>query len=1071
MICFTHQYSFGHQLSFALFKLVLMENIPFKIYSASAGSGKTFTLVKEYLKICLTSKAPKKFVEILAITFSNKAASEMKERITSSLKAFSNPKAADTTDLEMREIIALETGLTNRELTTRAQAVFENILHNYSQFSIGTIDKFTHRIIRTFAQDLDLPANFEIEMEHKLLLKQAVDLLISKTGEDEKLTQLLVSFIKDKTADDKSWLIENDFYTVAEELLKESGQAHCDHLKELNLDDFFAIKKSIQNYINKFDAELSLIGNDFSKDCLEKSIDPEWLVGGKNGLSKYFEYLRTKQWEKYIPTKTNSTNITKPNWYSKKAPSSILADIDRIQKKYSPQLQGALKTLEDYPKYVNFRLIASNLYAMAVLHEISKQMQSIKDQNNIIPIGEFNKKIAEVLQNEEGNFIYERLGERYANYFIDEFQDTSELQWKNLIPLIENAIANGQKPGSAMIVGDAKQAIYRWRGGEVDQFIDLQLKAADPLNGAAYKMQALSLEHNYRSSQELVEFNNQFFSSIAPKIENQKYKNLFLNLNSKQVRGSGGHVSIEYIDYGSDYDLLQQESCLAHIKQLLKEGFNYGDICILTRTKAKGTLLVKMLSDENVPVISAESLLIEQSTEVKFVLNFLKFLNEPMHPRYRFKLIEFLNENEHCSWTLDNIHMQLDRLCSASLPVFNAFITSIVSDYDMLKWRSISLIEICHKISRSFKLEKTARIYMQFFMDELWTYSTKYSQDLFGFLNYWEEAAHKLSVAIPEGIDAVQVMTIHKSKGLEFPVVLFPYANWNATSEQNAKSWVEVEEPELQNLPTSLIPISDKLKTSTEQLKALYTAHKSKVMLDNLNMLYVALTRPKTRLYILTSSKGGNLNTYFDNFLKEQGVWQENKTSYTFGTPIKHEAKPKLENKYLKVSEPLKDLSKILKISRQAPKMWEVDHPEKGADQGRKVHEILSYIKVENDLETALEKAIREGLLLNSELEEMRTFLKKILNHDELKKFFAADLKVKNEEDILLEDGKVIRPDRLVFLSEGIVIIDYKTGSPLPAHEEQILAYRAHIINMGYRVKSCVLAYVNQVSIELNEIG
>ena len=869
-------------MSNALFILVLMENIPFKIYSASAGSGKTFTLVKEYLKICLTSKSPKKFVEILAVTFTNKAAAEMKDRIISSLKSFSNPKTAEQTDLEMRALIVSETGLTIHELTERAQAVFENILHNYSQFSIGTIDKFTHRIIRTFAQDLDLPQNFEVEMEHKLLLKQAVDLLISKTGEDEKLTQLLVNFIKDRTADDKSWLIENDFYLVAEELLKESGQEHCDNLKALNLDDFFQIQKTIQKYIHKFDQELSAIGIGFEDDCKDQGISPEWLVGGKNGLNKYFDYLRTKQWEKYIPTKTNYTNIEKENWYASKAPTSSYASIDSLQEKHKPFVDRALEILLDYPKYVKFRLIASNFYAMAVLHEISEQMQYIKEQNNIIPISEFNKKIATVLQNEEGNFIYERLGERYANYFIDEFQDTSELQWKNLVPLLENAIANGQKPGSAMLVGDAKQAIYRWRGGEVDQFIELQLKAASPSAKEPYKMEACSLDFNYRSAAEIVEFNNQFFSSVAPKIENQKYSALFSNLNSKQVRGTGGHVSIEYIDYNGDYEELQKARCLSNIEQLRKDGFNYGDICILTRTKAKGTVLVKLLSEKGIPVVSAESLLLEQSTEVKFLLNFLRFLNEPMHPRYRFKLIEYLNENEFCTATLENVHIQLDQLCKASLSEFNAFLKSIISDYDMLKWRSISLVELSHKIARSFKLEETARIYMQFFMDEVWAYSTKYAQDLFGFLNYWEETAHKLSVAIPEGINAVQVMTIHKSKGLEFPAVIFPFANWNATSEQNAKSWVETDTPELHNLPTSLIPISDKLKSSTEKLQSLYVEHKSKVLLDNLNMLYVALTRPKTRLYIQTSSKGGNLSTYFEHFLKEQGLWEPNRDVYTF---------------------------------------------------------------------------------------------------------------------------------------------------------------------------------------------
>lgn len=1053
-----------------MFILVVMENIPFKIYSASAGSGKTFTLVKEYLKICLTSKSPNKFVEILAVTFTNKAAAEMKDRIISSLKSFSNPKTAEQTDLEMRTLIVSETGLTIYELTVRAQAVFENILHNYSQFSIGTIDKFTHRIIRTFAQDLDLPQNFEVEMEHKLLLKQAVDLLISKTGEDEKLTQLLVNFIKDKTADDKSWLIENDFYLVAEELLKESGQEHCDNLKELNLDDFFLIQKTIQKYIHKFDQELSAIGRGFVDDCKDQGISPEWLVGGKNGLSKYFDYLRTKQWEKYIPTKTNYTNIEKENWYASKAPTSSYASIDSLQEKHKPFVNRALEILLDYPKYVKFRLIASNFYAMAVLHEISKQMQYIKEQNNIIPIGEFNKKIATVLQNEEGNFIYERLGERYANYFIDEFQDTSELQWKNLLPLLENAIANGQKPGSAMLVGDAKQAIYRWRGGEVDQFIELQLKAASPSGKEPYKMEACSLDCNYRSAAEIVDFNNQFFSSVAPKIENQKYSALFSNLNSKQVRGTGGHVSIEYIDYNGDYEELQKARCLENIKQLRKDGFNYGDLCILTRTKAKGTVLVKLLSEKGIPVVSAESLLLEQSTEVKFMLNFLRFLNEPMHPRYRFKLIEYLNENEFCTATLENVHIQLDQLCKASLSEFNAFLKSIISDYDMLKWRSISLVELSHKIARSFKLEETARIYMQFFMDEVWAYSTKYAQDLFGFLNYWEETAHKLSVAIPEGINAVQVMTIHKSKGLEFPAVIFPFANWNATSEQNAKSWVETDAPELHNLPTSLIPISDKLKSSTEKLQSLYVEHKSKVLLDNLNMLYVALTRPKSRLYIQTSSKGGNLSTYFEHFLKEQGLWEPNRDVYTFGSPVAYHSKPRPKNTNLEVSTPIKDLSKVLKISRQAPRMWEVDHPEKGADKGRKIHEILSYIKVESDLNSALEKALREGLLSNNELKEVHYLLQQTLHHPKLKKYFSVGLKVKNEEDILLENGKVIRPDRLVFMPEGITIIDYKTGAALASHEEQILTYRSHIVSMGYPVISCVLVYINEERIELNEV-
>lgn len=1049
-----------------------MEHIPFKIYSASAGSGKTFTLVKEYLKICLQTQRPNKFNEILAITFTNKAAAEMKQRILKSLKAFSNPDTAAQTERDMMNLIAAETDLSIEELQNRAQGVFEAILHHYSQFSIGTIDKFTHRIIRTFAQDLDLPVNFEVEMEHKLLLKQAVDLLISKTGEDEKLTALFVNFIQEKTADDKSWLIENDFYTIAEELLKESGQEHCESLRNLSLEDFFSLRKEINRYTNDIDRELSAIGTAFVNDCSQRGLQASWFVGGANGLAKYFTYLQQKRWQKYIPSKTNFKNFDRENWYAAKTPNMNYADIDTIQEKFYPLLKRVFEILENYPKYLHFKLIARNFYSMAVLHEISKEMQYIKEQNNIIPIGEFNKKIAEVLQHEEGNFIYERLGERYANYFIDEFQDTSELQWKNLLPLLENAISDGLKPGSAMIVGDAKQAIYRWRGGEVDQFIDLQYLAADKSLHTVYKMQRLSLENNYRSSAEVVDFNNKLFSSIAQQFDNEKYKKLFEDLNAKQVKGSGGYVSLEYIDNDEQHDEIQKIKCLETIADLKSEGFDYGDICILTRTKAKGALIVKMLSDENIPVISSESLLIEQSPEVRFLLNFLRYLNEPKHPRYRFKLIEYLHEKGLYAETLETLNLKIDYLSKASIKQFNAFIKELVTDFDMQKWRSISLIELCHKIIKAFGLENAARIYMQFFLDELWVYSNKYAQDLYGFLKYWEERADKMSVAIPEGINAVQVMTIHKSKGLEFPVVLFPFANWNAKSERDAKSWVAISEPELENLNASLIPLGKQLESASNHLKQIYESHKSKVLLDNINMLYVALTRPKTRLYIYTSpnARNKNLSVFFDTFLKSHHLWEEGKKQYCFGERRSIKVKASKKNKNIPIVDPLTDLSKVLIISRQAPKMWEVDAPEKGADWGRKVHEVLAYIKTVEDVDRALEKALRNGLIANEDLLEMRKALNLLFGNDKLTRYYEKGLKVKNEEEILLQNGQVLRPDRLVFDGNQVSVIDYKTGESNKSHIEQIHLYKSHIEAMGYVVIECLLLYFNRGSIEVKSV-
>jgi len=1007
---------------------------------------------------------------ILAITFTNKAASEMKERIIKSLKAFSNPEGAEKTELDMMGLISDESGLSNDEIQKRALLIFESILHNYSRFSIGTIDKFTHRIIRTFAQDLDLPANFEVEMEHEILLKQAVDLLISRSGQDKDLTQLFVSFIQDKTGEDKSWLIENDFYKIASELLKESGQKHCDKLKDLSIKDFFSIRKNIYSYIDDFDKEMETIGIAFKTETENLGLQADWFGGGANGLSKYFQYLREKRWEKYVPSATNLKNFDKEDWSAGKAPSEALSSIEQIREKFYPLAKKALEKLQDYPKYLQFRLIARNFYAMAVIHEISKELENIKSQNNIIPIGEFNKKIAEVLQNEEGNFIYERLGERYANYFIDEFQDTSELQWKNLLPLIENAIADGLKPGSAMIVGDAKQAIYRWRGGEVDQFLDLQKKADSPSEGP-YKMKNFPLDNNYRSTREVVEFNNKLFSSIAHQIKDEDYKALYHELKAQEVKGPGGYVQLVYIETGDAHDDMQLESCLSSIRELKEEGFNYGDICILTRTKVKGALLAKHLSDENIPVISSESLLLEQSTEVRFILNFLRFLNEPNHPRYRFKILEYLFEKKGYVHSVEGKHAELKNWSKGKLASFNKYLKGQADEYDMAKWKSLAIVELCNKIIHSFALENEAKVYTQFFLDEVWAYSTKYSQDLYGFLNYWKERAHKLSIAIPEGIDAVQVMTIHKSKGLEFPVVLFPFANWNATSERDAKSWVSINEPELEGLASSLIPLSDKLESCTPPLQELYKEHQSKVLLDNLNMLYVALTRPKTRLYIFTSTKdrSKNLNEFFDTLLKEEGKWQEGQSLYSFGEKVKSTQKALRKNQTIKRVEAIEDLSKVVRISKMAPKMWDVDAPEKGSDKGKKVHELLSYINDARDLESALEKGLRKGLISKSETPELRVLLERVLNDKGLKQYFAEGLKIKNEEDILRPKGEVLRPDRLVFDGNSVTIIDYKTGEETKPHKDQILGYKSIIEDMGYEVTKCILAYINDESVKLVE--
>ena len=1053
-----------------------MKKAPFEIYSASAGSGKTFALVKEYLKICLTAPSNQKFTEILAITFTNKAASEMKERVIFCLVSFSNPKPVNCSAIEMMRLICKETGLAEGVVREKSLAIFYSILHNYSRFSIGTIDGFTHRIIRTFAQDLGLPQNFEVELNGELLKEQAVDLLISRTGGERKeLTELLVSFIKEKTEDDKSWLIEKDFYAVANELFDENSRERCEELKKLTIKDFLKLKKSIVAFIKNINRKFNLIGKAYTDEMISGGIDAAWVSGGSRGITKYFLYLKQGEWQKYKPNNRVWENLWSDNWSSSVAPADSLAAVERLRIKMIPFCREIEELLCEYPKYIHLKFVDKTFYRVAVLNEISKEIGQIKEQNNIIPLSEFNKKINSILESEEGSFIYERLGEKYVNYFIDEFQDTSLLQWKNLLPLIENAIADGEKKGSTMVVGDAKQAIYRWRGGDVEQFIAVQKKAESSKKNSPYSSRLISLEHNYRSKAEIVEFNNNFFSFVSKKISTDKHSKLYKRLEAKNIQGGGGLVSFSFIEKGASYEEQQVARCLEKIEDLVDEGFNYADMCVLTRTRKKGALVVKSLSDRGVPVISSESLLIGSSTEAQFVVNFLRYLNEPEHPVHRFKLVEFLKEGGFCPWEEVETHTNLNHLCKGSKHFFNEFLSTCIENYKPLYWASLSLMELCHHIIKSTNLNSTARIYMQFFLEEVWVYETKNSQDIRGYIEYWETHGKKLSISIPEGVNAVQVMTIHKSKGLEFPVVLFPFADWDMWKEIDPKAWVKNNYQELLGLPSSLVSLNKLFLSGSEQLKDIYTENEASVLLDNINMLYVTLTRPEKRLYIFSSTRFDSnkrrLASFFKSFLEQEGLWREGAEKILIGQEKQPEKVFFPDMSLIQNTKTIKDFSKVLRLSRTAPESWSVHAPNASIENGNKVHEILSFIAHRKDLKPSVERAVREGFILNGEVVELIALLKSIIDNQTLKPYFCEGLKVKNECEIILNGGKALRPDRLVFDGNKVHVFDYKTGEEREEHINQINQYKNTLSGMGFDVKESFLVYIGKPKIKLIQVS
>ncbi|MCA1965249.1 MAG: UvrD-helicase domain-containing protein, partial [Flavobacterium sp.] len=471
-----------------------MNTTAFAIYDASAGSGKTYTLTKEYLKILFLATNDDAYRKILAITFTNKAVEEMKTRIVSSLYQFSLDNTSEKA-MELLKDVASETKLSIATLKDKSKAIIKNIIHNYAAFDISTIDKFTHKVIRTFAQDLNLPSNFEVSLETDSLLQEAIDLVISKAGDDVSLTKLLIEFSKEKTDDDKNWDISAELLKVAQLITNENNSEEIKELSEKSIDDFGVVKKKLQDEIKQLKIDCKAI----AQSVLD-SIDG-------NGVSRksFYRSLVPNFLEKIVDDKIaiNETVIKyldgSESGYSK---TVLQSDKDFIDEKASEILASVLTINEKVGKISMYEAFLQNLNPLSLLNTIYQEFKQIQEEQNLVSISDFNKIIHNEIQNQPAPFIYERLGEKYRHYFIDEFQDTSVMQWQNLIPLIDNALSGqddfGQQ-GTLMLVGDPKQAIYRWRGGKAEQFIDLakEDKKHNPFSNK--DKETLRLGTNYRS--------------------------------------------------------------------------------------------------------------------------------------------------------------------------------------------------------------------------------------------------------------------------------------------------------------------------------------------------------------------------------------------------------------------------------------------------------------------------------------------------------------------------------------------------------------------------------------------
>jgi ATP-dependent exoDNAse (exonuclease V) beta subunit len=1051
----------------------------FTVYKSSAGSGKTFTLVKEYLALALNDEAnpPKAYKHILAITFTNKAAAEMKERIVKALEELSKEDYSSlsggtkTLLIQLKEHPRLNVykQLDDVIIRKRAQNVLSAVLHNYSDFAISTIDSFVHKIVRTFAFDLKIPMSFELEMDADKLLTEAIDMLLAQIGSDESITKALIEFAESKTDDEKSWHIENDLKQFAVNLLNEEGIIHIEKLRQLSVDDFFTIKNQLQTEIKKFDEYISKCGKEAIGIIDNANIDADKFAGGANGIHKYFTYLSELKTDKFVPSNTVQKNIDIDKWFATKATADDKAKIDSIK-------HSLLKLYDEVWNYIQeniqeitlFRLINTTIYSLAVLNEIEKLLNEYKTQNNILHISEFNKMISKIVLNEPIPFIYERLGEKYNNYLIDEFQDTSVLQFHNLLPLIDNSLAAGH---FTMLVGDGKQAIYRWRGGEVEQFALLPEVFAHNNNPLilereqalqrSYKLEVL--DKNYRSKREIIEFNNSIFKVLSDKL-NERYRTIYSTLEQGFLaENTGGYVQVEFLEgEGEESYNLNLQRTYEIVVELVSQNYQWKDIAVLVRKNTDGSEIANYLSQKGIAVLSSDSLLLSKSAEVNFICSLLNYLNNSNDQIVQAELLEYFVVAKQLA--VKDIN---ELFIESKQNGFTSIIKKVCPDFSAYYLSKIPLYELCEELIRLFNLNNTPNAYIQFFLDEVLNYSIKKNNNLNDFINHWNDKKDKISLMVPEGMNAVTIITIHKAKGLEFPAVILPFSSGRVKNGKN-HLWIDLKNEKIPALTAALIPTNESLRETA--YAELYEDEKSKSLLDSLNVLYVALTRPQERLYILagkpskTPTNLTNTSDMFAYYYQTMGEWQEGKMLYSFGNAINHKAKEQIkETQNIELSTfNSTQWRNSIKMRAAAPSIWNLEVANTKKDYGVLVHTAMAKIKSSEDVEQSVNSMFVNGLISTDEQTGLLTTLNKIVAHPQLKGYFSKDLVVKNEAEIITATGELFRPDRVVLIDKTAIIIDYKTGEEKPSHKKQIFQYAELLEQMGYAVAEKLLVYIEE---------
>ena len=1041
----------------------------FVVYKSSAGSGKTFTLVKEYLRLalCDEKKLTSNYKRILAVTFTNKAAAEMKERIVSALYQIYNANEFPG----IGSLLCDELQITEGELKKRAQLVLSHILHHYSDFSVGTIDSFTHKLVKTFAFDLKLPVNFKVELDVKSFYETVITTLINKIGEDEYVSKLLKEYVLSKAQDNAGWDPEQHIKEFASLLQKENSDVYLQQLKQFDVVQLEEIRKELLEFITYYKYNLKTLAKKTLELMEKHNLNSEDFYYGKNGAINFFYKCFSNEVVLEDTQGSRIQNAITDNKWASKKDNPNYAFIESISTQLSQNANELISFIEtNFSAYSLCTLVSKQIYPLLLLKKIEEITEEKKSEEQLVFISEFNKNIFDLINNEPTPFIYERLGDKYHHFLLDEFQDTSSLQFQNLLPLLDNSLANGW---FNLIVGDGKQSIYRWRNANVNQFSILP-KLENKLNSLIISERAETLARNfkqnilntnYRSVKTIIEFNNNLFDALSEKLLNESTKPIYeqqaqyiKNIQLGYVSVNTGKVEKEAVDE-LNFELINK-----YIQQALQNNFEYKDVCIITRKVADGNKIANYLVEHKIPVVSSDSLLLQSNLEVNTLVAFLKYLANTNDAVSGAAVLNYALQTHLIDQQQFNAALGQLTNNKSLFEILNTYNISIQSsDYGLS-----NLLDNCIFFINALHLNTNGYAYLRFFLDEVNEYLVTKNSNLTSFIDWWETKSKTASMIIPSSINAVKIMTIHASKGLEFPVVIVPYCNWQQYKAND--SWVNINSTQTK-LPVAVVKLNSSLKNAGLQTE--FEIESQEQVLDSLNLLYVAYTRAVNRLHIITHSSVGNtqklISTWLEDYLLEKLTATQN-NYYEFGDTT---CKPITHNKDSSPTYNLEPIyfntnNEVVKI--KASYLQNTFEAEDAKQQGIVMHTILAKIKTENDVEDVLKSEVLNGLILANELRNYKQKIQAVISHPQLINFYKAEVNQKLEAELITSNSELLRPDKLVFLDNQTIIIDYKTGKEnTKKYFNQLLKYQNALQDMGYKNIKMILVYIDTLSVvELN---